>query len=86
MVDVGGRRESFGAKRRLVLALRANPIVALAIDTDTSPPQSINIRGHAEIDGLASEYVAAAHRHLGDAAAACSPAWTNRARSRPASR
>lgn len=54
-----------------VAAMRANPIVALTIDTDTSPPQSLNIRGQAEIeelDGLAPEYVAAAHRYLGDAA------------------
>jgi len=57
-----------------VAALRANPIVALTIDTETSPPQSVTIRGRAEIDeiaGLAPEYVSAAHRYLGhDAAAA----------------
>ena len=54
-------------------ALRANPTVALTIDTETSPPQSVTIRGRAEIDeidGLAPEYVSAAHRYLGDAAAA----------------
>jgi hypothetical protein len=47
--------------------------VALTIDTETSPPQSVTIRGRAEIDeidGLAPEYVSAAHRYLGDAAAA----------------
>jgi hypothetical protein len=56
-----------------VAALRANPTVALTIDTETSPPQSVTIRGRAEIDeidGLAPEYVAAAHRYLGDAAPA----------------
>lgn len=56
-----------------VAALRANPTVALTIDTETSPPQSVTIRGQAEIDeidGLAPEYVSAAHRYLGDAAAA----------------
>ena len=56
-----------------VAALRANPTVALTIDTETSPPQSVTIRGRAEIDevdGLAPEYVSAAHRYLGDAAAA----------------
>jgi hypothetical protein len=45
--------------------------VALTIDTETAPPQSITIRGRAEIDeidGLAPEYVSAAHRYLGDAA------------------
>ncbi len=55
-----------------VAALRANPTVALTIDTETSPPQSITIRGRAEIDeidGLAPEYASAAHRYLGDAAA-----------------
>jgi hypothetical protein len=55
-----------------VSALRANPTVALTIDTETSPPQSVTIRGRAEIDeidGLAPEYVLAAHRYLGDAAA-----------------
>ena len=54
-----------------VAALRANPIVALTIDTETSPPKSLTIRGRAEIDeldGLAPEYVSAAHRYLGDAA------------------
>jgi Pyridoxamine 5'-phosphate oxidase len=54
-----------------VAALRANPTVALTIDTETSPPNSITVRGRAEIDeinGLAPEYVSAAHRYLGDAA------------------
>ncbi len=54
-----------------VAALRANPTVALTIDTETSPPQSITMRGRAaidEIDGLAPEYVSAAHRYLGHAA------------------
>lgn len=57
-----------------VAAPRANPTVALTIDTETSPPQSVTIRGRtrtAEIDGLAPEYVSAAYRYLGaDAAAA----------------
>jgi hypothetical protein len=54
-----------------VAALRANPTVALTIDTETTPPQSVTIRGEAtidEIDGLAPEYISAAHRYLGDAA------------------
>jgi len=54
-----------------VAALRENPAVALTIDTETSPPQSLTIRGRAEveeIDGLAPEYVSAAHRFLGDSA------------------
>ena len=47
--------------------------MALTIDTETSPPQSLAIRGRAridEIDGLAPEYVSAAHRYLGEGAAA----------------
>jgi hypothetical protein len=54
-------------------ALRANPPVALTIDTEEFPSQSLTIRGRAEIDevdGLAPEYVASAHRYLGDVAAA----------------
>jgi Pyridoxamine 5'-phosphate oxidase len=53
-------------------ALRANPAVALTIDTEEFPSQSLTIRGRAEInevDGLAPEYVASAHRYLGNAAA-----------------
>jgi hypothetical protein len=54
-------------------ALRANPSVALTIDTDPWPPQSLTIRGQAEISevaGLVPEYAAAARRYLGNAAAA----------------
>jgi len=53
-------------------ALHANPAVALTIDTDRFPPQCLTIRGRAEIDevdGLAPEYVASAHRYLGPVAA-----------------
>jgi hypothetical protein len=56
-----------------IAALRANPSVALTIDTETFPSQSVTIRGRAEIDeveGLAPEYVTSAHRYLGDVAAA----------------
>jgi hypothetical protein len=55
-----------------IAALRANPTVALTIDTEDFPPQSLTIRGRAEIDevdGLAPEYVASAHRYLGEVAA-----------------
>lgn len=54
-------------------ALRARPDVAVTIDTETSPPQSLSLRGRVEItevDGLAPEYVAAARRYLGEEAAA----------------
>jgi hypothetical protein len=56
-----------------VAALRARPDVAVSIDTDTFPPQSLTLRGKVEItevDGLAPEYVAAARRYLGEEAAA----------------
>jgi hypothetical protein len=55
-----------------IAALRANPAVALIIDTESSPPQSLTMRGRAAIDvvdGLAPEYVESAHRYLGDHAA-----------------
>ncbi|HEY2125685.1 MAG TPA: pyridoxamine 5'-phosphate oxidase family protein [Streptosporangiaceae bacterium] len=53
-------------------ALRARPDVAVTIDTDTFPPQSLSLRGRVEItevDGLAPEYAAAARRYLGEEAA-----------------
>jgi hypothetical protein len=55
-----------------IAALRANPAVAVTIDTEQFPAQSLTIRGRAEIDevdGLAPEYAAAARRYLGDAGA-----------------
>ncbi len=54
-----------------IAAIRANPAVALTIDTEDSPPRVLTIRGRAEItevDGIADEYAAAARRYLGDAA------------------
>jgi hypothetical protein len=53
-------------------ALRANPRIALTIDTNDFPPQTLTIRGTAkvtEVDGLAPEYAAAARRYLGEEAA-----------------
>ena len=55
-----------------IAALRSNPVVALTIDTEDFPSQSLTIRGRAvidEVDGLAPEYVASAHRYLGESAA-----------------
>ena len=49
-------------------ALRANPDVAISIDTESSPPEVLSLRGKAEIteiDGVAPEYAEAAHRFLG---------------------
>ncbi|MBL7498956.1 pyridoxamine 5'-phosphate oxidase family protein [Frankia sp. CNm7] len=54
-------------------ALRRRPDVAVTIDTDGFPPESLSLRGPVEIteaSGLAPEYVAAAHRYLGAEAAA----------------
>ena len=51
-----------------VRALRASPDVAISIDTESFPPEVLSIRGKAEIteiDGVAAEYAAAAHRFLG---------------------
>lgn len=70
---VAGREAGIRHPAARIAALRANPAVALTIDTDEFPAHSLNVRGRAEIDevdGLASEYVASARRYLGDAAAA----------------
>jgi hypothetical protein len=53
-------------------ALRANPNVAVTIDTETFPPEVLALRGRVEIsevDGVPSEYAAAARRYLGEEAA-----------------
>jgi hypothetical protein len=54
-------------------ALRANPAVAVTIDTEDSPPTALSIRGRAsvtEVDGVAPEYALAAPRYMGAEAAA----------------
>ena len=53
-------------------ALRANPNVAVMIDTETFPPEVLTIRGRvtiSEVDGVPPEYASAARRYLGDEAA-----------------
>jgi len=53
-------------------ALRANPNVAVTIDTETFPPEVLTLRGRVEIsevDGVPPEYAAAARRYLGEEAA-----------------
>ncbi len=50
-------------------ALRANPTVAITIDTETFPPQVLMIRGRAsvtDVDGLVPEFEEAARRYLGE--------------------
>jgi hypothetical protein len=54
---------------RRIAALKARPDVVACIDTETFPPTSLTIRGRVEItevQGIAPEYAAAAHRYLGD--------------------
>lgn len=56
-----------------VRALRANPDLAVTIDTETFPPDVLSMRGRAEItetDGIVPEYAQAAHRYLGSEQAA----------------
>ena len=70
---VAGPRIGIRHPAARLAALRARPDVAVTIDTDTFPPQSLSLRGQVEItevDGLAPEYVPAARRYLGDEAAA----------------
>jgi hypothetical protein len=53
-------------------ALRANPNVAITIDTETFPPRVLQIRGRAslsEVNGLVPEFELAAQRYLGEEAA-----------------
>jgi hypothetical protein len=55
-----------------VAALRANPAVAITIDTEQFPPQVLLVRGRAsvtEVDGVATEYALAARRYMGEEAA-----------------
>jgi hypothetical protein len=53
-------------------ALRANPAVAVTIDTETFPPEVLTIRGRvavSEVEGVPPEYASAARRYLGEEAA-----------------
>src|SRR5438093_4587977 len=53
-------------------ALRANPAVAVTIDTESFPPEVLSIRGRAEVrelDGVPAEYVLSAARYMGEGAA-----------------
>jgi hypothetical protein len=48
--------------------LQEHPEIAVSIDTETFPPEVLNIRGRAEVtevDGIAPEYAQAARRYLG---------------------
>src|SRR6266699_6500154 len=53
-------------------ALRANPDVAVTIDTETFPPEVLTLRGRVavrEVEGVPPEYASAARRYLGEEAA-----------------
>lgn len=55
-----------------VHALRANPDVAVTIDTETFPPEVLTIRGPvtvSEVDGIPLAYESAARRYLSEEAA-----------------
>lgn len=57
---------------RRLSALRADPRVAISIDTEDFPPCALTLRGAVmidEVDGIAPEYAAAARRYLGDSGA-----------------
>ena len=52
-----------------IRALRARPDIAISIDTESSPPQVLTVRGKAtitEVDGIVPEYADAARRYLGE--------------------
>jgi len=54
-------------------ALRANPNVAITIDTESFPPNALLMRGRVsitEVQGIVPEYALAARRYLGEDAAA----------------
>jgi hypothetical protein len=54
---------------RRLAALRARPDVAVTIDTETTPPEVLLLRGRAaitEVDGVVPEYALAARRYLGE--------------------
>ena len=52
-----------------VAALQQNPAVAISIDSDSPPYESVRLRGVAEIelvDGIPQEYIDCAHRYYGE--------------------
>ncbi|WP_218006764.1 pyridoxamine 5'-phosphate oxidase family protein [Microtetraspora fusca] len=64
-----------------VNALRARPDVAITIDTATTPPSTLLIRGKAEVtdvDGIAEEYAAAQRRYAGEEQGAANVASVDR--------
>jgi hypothetical protein len=61
--------------------LRANPDVAISIDTEAQPPQVLLLRGRAdvtEVDGVDPEYAMSARQYMGEEAAAAYLAQVDR--------
>jgi hypothetical protein len=57
------------APARRLAALRARPDVAISIDTESTPPQVLLVRGKAqitEVDGIDPDYAVSARQHLGE--------------------
>jgi hypothetical protein len=65
---VAGPQAGIAHPARRLADLRADPRVAISIDTDGVPPTALQLRGRVEIDevdGIAPEYADAARRYLG---------------------
>ncbi len=57
------------APARRLAAMRTRPDIAVSIDTESSPPQVLLLRGKAqitEVDGVDPDYARSARRYLGD--------------------
>ncbi|MDQ0372648.1 pyridoxamine 5'-phosphate oxidase family protein [Cellulomonas humilata] len=70
---VAGPQAGIAHPARRIADLRADPRVAVSIDTDGAPPTALQLRGRVEIDevdGIAPEYATSARRYLGAAGAA----------------
>ena len=66
------RAPHVAAPARRLTALRARPDVAVSIDTESSPPQALLIRGKAQVtdvDGVDPDYARSARQYLGEEAA-----------------
>lgn len=69
------------AGARKIAALRARPDVAITIDTNTTPPETLLLRGRAEVtdvEGIVPEYLEAHRRYGGEEQAAAARAEIDR--------
>lgn len=72
---------------RRLRALRANPDVAVTIDTEPQPPEVLLLRGRVsitEVDGMVPEQAQAARRYLGEKGGAAYVAQAEHPRTRMA--